>query len=253
VSRQLLFAANWKMNLGPREAAAYLKAFFRGYRARPNRRVWFFPPDVSVPAVAAGTKGRKGIGVGVQDAYWEPEGAFTGATSARLAQDAGATMALVGHSERRHLFGETDEMTSKKVRAVLATGMMPVLCVGETLAQRQRHETNAVVRRQLSAALGGLDAKALGAITVAYEPVWAVGTGHNATPADAAVVHREIRAWLTEQGARRRANVLYGGSVRRDNVATLLAEPEIDGVLVGGASLKPADWRAIVEAEVARG
>ena len=247
MTRQLIFAANWKMNLGPAQASAYFRTFFAGYRATANRSVWFFPPDVSIPAVAASVRRRKGVSVGVQDVYWEPEGAFTGATSPRLARDAGATLALVGHSERRHLFGEMDDATGRKVRAVLQERMTPVLCVGETLHQRQRHETNEVVRRQLAAALSGLPAAELNDIVIAYEPVWAVGTGHNATPADAAAVHREIRTWIAGQGARHRARILYGGSVRRENVRDLLAESELDGVLVGGASLKPTEWRAIVE------
>src|SRR5262249_16604927 len=146
---------------------------------RPDRRLWFFPPAVSIPTVAASTKRRKDVAVGIQDVYWEPEGAFTGATSAHLAKDAGAGLALVGHSERRHLFGELDEVTGRKVRAVLEARMTPLLCVGETLGQRQKRETNSVVRRQLAAALSGLTAKQFAEVKIAYEPVWAVGTGHN--------------------------------------------------------------------------
>jgi triosephosphate isomerase len=247
MKRPLIFAANWKMNVGPAEAEGYFKTFLAGFKTSTNRSLWFFPPDVSIPAVAHAVRRRRGISVGVQDVYWEPEGAFTGATSPRLARDAGAMLALVGHSERRHVFGEMDEATGRKVRAVLEERMTPVLCVGETLSQRQRHETNAVVRHQLLAALGGLSPAQLKDIVVAYEPVWAVGSGHNATPADAAAVHREIRTWIKGQGARHSARILYGGSVRRDNVGALLSEPELDGVLVGGASLKPAEWRAIVE------
>lgn len=245
MSRRLVFAANWKMNIGPDDARRFCEAFLASYRARPGVETWFFPASVSVPAVAQALRGRTDLRVGVQDVYWERAGAFTGALSADLARSAGATMALVGHSERRHVFGETDEMTGKKVRSVLAAGLAPVLCVGETLDQRQRGETAALIRRQLEAGLGGLDPAGLASVTIAYEPVWAVGTGHNATPADAAAVHRDIRGWLATHGSVARATVLYGGSVRRDNVQQLLAEPEIDGVLVGGASLKVQDWLAI--------
>src|SRR5205814_109485 len=170
------------------------------------------------------------------DIHWEPKGAFTGAVYGPLVAQAGARATHVGHSESRHVFGETDEDTRKKVAAALAAGLAPVLCVGETLAEREAGHTLAVVTRQLAGALGAMDAGKVGQITTAYEPVWAIGTGRNATPRDAAAVHREIRAWLAARGVAR-PRVLYGGSVNLKNVAELLAEPELDGVLVGGASL----------------
>ena len=246
--RRLLFAANWKMHLGPREAREYLKTFTLRYQRRDDREVWFFPPAVSLEAAAQAVRDRGDLWVGVQDVYWEPKGAFTGAVSAPLAAQAGAQAALVGHSERRHVFGETDPETRKKVHAALSADLALVLCVGETLPEREAGRTLAVVTRQLDGALGGggLDAAALARVTVAYEPVWAIGTGRNATPQDAAVVHREIRAWLAGRGAQK-TRILYGGSVNLKNIAELLSEPELDGVLVGGASLDPEAWGQLVQ------
>jgi len=245
--RPLVFAANWKMNLGPAEARDYLATFLKAYSPQPNRQVWFFPPAVSLEAVATGLGNRADLLAGVQDVYWEPKGAFTGATSAPLAAQAGAKAALIGHSERRHVFGETDEQTGRKLAVVLEAKLHPVLCVGETLEQRDAGRTLEVVTRQLETALsGGGGARAATArVTIAYEPVWAIGTGRNATPHDAATVHAAIRAWL-EQHEATATRILYGGSVNLKNAADLLAEPELDGVLVGGASLDPTRWGELV-------
>jgi len=248
--RALLFAANWKMHLGPRDAREYLATFRHAYAPMPNRQVWFFPPAVSLEAVAEGLQHREDLAAGAQDIYWEPKGAFTGAISGPLAVQAGARAVLIGHSERRHVFGETDEQTGRKLAAALGAELMPILCVGETLAQREAGETVAVVTRQLEAALATLAADVLGKVTIAYEPVWAIGTGRNATPKDAALVHAEIRAWLkAHQAAATR--ILYGGSVNLKNAAELLAEKELDGVLVGGASLEPAGWAELVRTAAA--
>jgi triosephosphate isomerase len=243
--RRLLFAANWKMHLGPVDARAFLAAFLPAYPPRDDREVWLFPPAVSLAAVAAEIVGRRDLRAGIQDVYWEPKGAFTGAVSVPLAAQAGARAALVGHSERRHVFGETDVDTGRKLRAVLEGGLTPVLCVGETLGEREAGATLAVVRRQLAAALDGLEPARLDHVVIAYEPVWAIGTGRNATPGDAAAVHREIRAWLRSRGSSV-PRVLYGGSVNLKNAVELVAEPELDGVLVGGASLDPAGWSQLV-------
>jgi len=239
--RPLLFAANWKMHIGPRDAREYLAVFRHAYAPMDGRQVWFFPPAVSLEAVAEGIEHRADLSVGVQDIHWEPKGAFTGAISGALAVQGGARAALVGHSERRHVFGETDAETGKKVAAALAAGLHPVLCVGETLAQREAGQTMAVVTTQLEAALPG----PISTLTIAYEPVWAIGTGRNATPKDAAEVHSGIRAWL-KQHAAEGIKILYGGSVNLKNAAELLAERELDGVLVGGASLDPAGWAELV-------
>jgi triosephosphate isomerase len=244
--RPLLFAANWKMHLGPDEARAYLKAFRARYNRRERQDVWFFPPAVSLEAAAHAVRERTDLLVGAQDIYWEPKGAFTGAISAPLALQAGARATLVGHSERRQLLGDTDEAPRRMGGAAGAAGLVTLLCVGETLAERDAGHTLAVVVRQLAGALGALDRTALPRVIVAYEPVWAIGTGRYATPADAAAVHREIRAWLQGRGATG-PRVLYGGSVNAKNVAELLAEPELDGVLVGGASLDPEGWAQLVQ------
>jgi len=247
--RPLIFAGNWKMNVGPTEAREYMRAFFAAGEMPHERSVWFFPPALSIDAVAQGIAGHRNVLVGSQDIYWEPKGAFTGAISGPLAKQAGARLTLIGHSERRHVFGETDEETRKKVSAALAADLQPVLCVGETLAQREAGETLAVVTRQLEAALGGRDAKAR--VTIAYEPVWAIGTGRNATPKDAAEVHHAIRAWLKEKAVTAPPFViLYGGSVNLKNTAELLAEHELDGVLVGGASLEARGWAQLVRTPV---
>lgn len=244
--RQLVYAANWKMHLAPGDAREYAERFLAAADRIPGRALWFFPPSVSLEATARAFAGREDVRVGAQDVHWEPKGAFTGAISVPLAQGAGACGALVGHSERRHVFGETDAETGRKVQALLGAGLTAILCVGEKLAEREAGTTEAVCLRQLGAGLAGIAPEAWPRLLIAYEPVWAIGTGKNATPADASIVHRAIRAELARMGAPGRVPVLYGGSVNLGNVAALVAEPEIDGVLVGGASLDPAAWAALV-------
>ncbi len=245
-ARPLFFAANWKMHLAPGEARTYLDRFLTMDAPRDGRTVAFFPPAVSLEAVATRLDGIPHYLVGAQDLHWEAKGAFTGATSVHLARGAGASAALVGHSERRHVFGETDAETNKKVRAALNGGLLVILCVGEQLAEREAGQTAAVVARQLRAGLAGV---APGAdLIVAYEPVWAIGTGRNATPEDAGAVHQVIRSVLAEMGLPTDTRVLYGGSVNQGNVAQLLAVPGIDGVLVGGASLDPETWAGLCAA-----
>ena len=243
-----IFAANWKMNQVPADAAAFMRTFIDGYTRRKDRRVLFFPSDLSVHVVVQAVKERQDLEVGVQNIHWEAKGAFTGETSGTLARSAGARHALVGHSERRHAFGETDEQTGLKVAAVVKAGLTPMICVGETLAQREAGETLAVVLRQLRAAVAQVEPASVATSMVAYEPVWAIGTGKTATPADAAEVHVALRAELhaicRERGAA--VPILYGGSVTRSNVQSLLSAPEVDGVLVGGASLDAEQWLAIV-------
>lgn len=244
--RPLIFAANWKMQVTPDEARAYLKTFLAKVSPRDDRELWFCPPAVSLEATARAVEGRPDARVGAQNIYWEPKGAFTGEISTGLAAGAGAAGALVGHSERRHVFGETESDTQKKVEALLRAGMTPLLCVGEKLAEREAGDTLAVVLRQLGNACATLKPEQLSRVIIAYEPVWAIGTGKNATPGDAAEVHRAIRAELVPRGYAH-PRVLYGGSVNEKNIKSLLAEPEIDGVLVGGASQDPEGWARIVE------
>jgi len=246
-----LFAANWKMHLGPAEAREYAAKFREAYSFAADRETWFFPSAVSLEAATQAFSGLPGARTGAQNVYWELKGAFTGATSVPLARAAGAGAALVGHSERRHVFGETDEETGRKVRAVLAGGLVPLLCVGEKIEERERGQTAAVVNRQLNAGVRGLPAEELDRVVVAYEPVWAIGTGRNATPRDAALVHTGIRRALMGLGAGV-TRILYGGSVNPANAAALLAESEVDGVLVGGASLDPVGWAGICSVEARR-
>ena len=246
--RQLLFAANWKMHLAPHEAREYMRVFLLRFRAQPDRSVWFFPSAVSLEPVAQAVRDRSDLRAGAQNIHWESKGAFTGELSAPMAAHAGARATLVGHSERRHRFGETDEETARKVMAALKAELTPVLCVGETLEEREAGQTMAVVTRQLEAALAGLDGGTLGQVVIAYEPVWAIGTGRNATPQDAGQVHQGIRRWL-KGGTRHAAQtrVLYGGSVNLQNITALLVEPELDGVLVGGAALDPEGWAKLAQ------
>ena len=241
----VIFAGNWKMNHGPAAATQFLTTFLAHYPRQYDRTMIFFPSAVAVAAAAREVKHRPDIGVGVQNIHWEDKGAFTGELSASMAREAGASYALVGHSERRHIFGETDDETARKCAAAQRAGLTPLLCVGEKLDERERGEAETVVSRQLRAGLAQLQTG--GGLLLAYEPVWAIGTGKNATPDDAGAMHQhirgELRALLGDRGSG--APILYGGSVTAGNVASLLRAPDVDGVLVGGASLQPGTWSAI--------
>ena len=245
-----VFAANWKMNHGPTDARDFLRSFLQYYTRHSDRQVIFFPGAVTLPSVVEGLKDRPDIRVGVQNIHWEAKGAFTGEVSGSMARDAGAHFALVGHSERRHVFGETDEETGKKVAACFRSGLTPILCVGEKLEERERGETDAVVLRQLRAGFSGIAPAQIAHALIAYEPVWAIGTGKNATPEDASRVHRLIRMDLKAFAPEKSSAIpiLYGGSVNRGNAPQLLAAQDVDGVLVGGASLDAEGWSAIVKA-----
>lgn len=242
-----VFAANWKMHHGPSATRAFVAAFLARFSPRPDRTVVIFPPALSVHVAVSARADRTDIKIGVQSVHTEEKGAFTGEISAPMARDAGADFALVGHSERRHLFGETDAQAARKCALAFAHGLTPVLCVGEMIEQREAGETNAVVLTQLRAGLGDLDQPAIRRVAIAYEPVWAIGTGRTATPEDAARVHAVIRDALVGLAGREAAfiPILYGGSVNRQNAASLLAAPGIDGLLVGGASLDAEAWAAI--------
>jgi triosephosphate isomerase (TIM) len=248
-----ILAANWKMNLGPVDALAFMAAYMDRAPARLDRTVIIFPPSLSLAAVRECAAARTDIRLGVQNLYWEDKGAFTGELSAPMARSAGATFALVGHSERRHIFHETDADTSRKCAATVRAGLTPVLCVGETLEQRQAGETEAVVLRQLRAGLSLLEAHQIAKVVVAYEPVWAIGTGRTATPADASATHVSLHAALRALVPRGAIGVpvLYGGSVNAGNAAALLSAIGVDGLLVGGASCDPESWATIVGAQLA--
>jgi len=248
--RKPIFAANWKMNHGPSDAKAFLRTFLVHYARRADRTVAFFPPALTLHAVTDALRERPDVLVGVQNIHWEPKGAFTGELSAPIARDAGARLILVGHSERRHVFGETDEQTGLKCGAVAGAGLTPMLCVGEKLEERERGDAEAVVVRQVRAGFAHLQPAQIATALVAYEPVWAIGTGRTASPGDASAMHAVVRRVLKELAGDRASTipVLYGGSVSRGNVAELVAAPDVDGVLVGGASLDADGWATIVRA-----
>ncbi len=244
------FGGNWKMNHGPSATRGFLREFVELYEPHDDRTVVFFPPAVSLAEFRAASADRSDLLTGVQDVFWEDSGAYTGSLSAGMAKDAGAGFALAGHSERRHVFGDSDEDVSRKVAAIAAAGLVPVLCVGELLEERDRGEVAAVVTRQLAAGLSRLSSDQVEGIVIAYEPVWAIGTGRTASPEDANQAHELIRGLLNERvgSAARAIPILYGGSVKPGNIEELLSAPEIDGVLVGGASLDPSDFAEICSA-----
>ena len=245
-TRPLIYAANWKMHHGPSAARDFLTRFLQVTSPVAGRRLWFFPPAVSIAAAYETASGREDVTVGAQNVHWEPKGAFTGELSIPLVMEAGARAALIGHSERRHLFGETDEQVARKLGATLKAGMIPLVCMGETLAEREGGRTEQVVTRQVAALQERISSEHWSRVVLAYEPVWAIGTGRNATPDDAAQVHELIRFELGRRGVPGRVTILYGGSVNQGNVISLLARPELDGVLVGGASLDPDGWAELV-------
>jgi len=241
-----IIAGNWKMHTGPTATRAFFESLSLDGVSEVHELI-VFPPAVSITVAAQAAAGR--VGIGVQNIHMEDEGAFTGETSAGMAADAGARYALIGHSERRHVFGESDLETAGKVTAARRNGLVPVLCVGETLEERRAGRVAEVVLRQLGAALPAL----LGGgsrFLIAYEPVWAIGTGETATPADASAAHGTLRSRLLESLGSTGADVpvLYGGSVKPGNAAELLAAQDVDGVLVGGASLDPESFAAIARA-----
>ena len=246
MTRRTIYAANWKMHHGPTEARAFAERFLDLTAPATERDLWFFPPIVSLAAFTEAVRNRPDIRTGAQNAHWEAKGAFTGEISIPMAMEAGATLMLAGHSERRHLFGDTDDQVARKAVAALKAGVTPLICVGETLAEREGGRTEQVVLRQVGAVLERVAVDDWDKVVLAYEPVWAIGTGRNATPDDAAQVHELIRFEISRRGVTVRVPILYGGSVNGGNVLSLLARPEIDGVLVGGASLKPDGWAELV-------
>jgi triosephosphate isomerase (TIM) len=246
--RRPVLAGNWKLNKDPAETHAFFEQFLQQYASHEDRTVLFFPPSISLAAAVDAVRERPDVQLGVQNIYWEASGAFTGEISAPLARGAGAAFVLVGHSERRHVFGESIEDTQRKTRAALEADLLPVLCVGEKLDERRGGRAEAVVAGQLDGVLGGMSAESAARILIAYEPVWAIGTGETASPQDASGMHRSIRQDLVRRygdAPAREIPILYGGSVNTNNVAELLAAPEIDGVLVGGASLDPRGFAQI--------
>jgi triosephosphate isomerase len=244
--RKKIFAANWKMHLGPKEAADFCDEFLKITSPDPHREWVVFPPSISLTTLQKSFKASF-VKYGGQNCYFETKGAFTGEISPGMLKEVGATYCLVGHSERRQLFGDTDEICAKKIKLLLETGLIPMYCVGETQKERDSEQTHQVLKRQLTAGLSTW-ASAM-PLTIAYEPIWAIGTGKVATPQMAEQAHNEIRQILTEltQDTQRTAEIqiLYGGSVKPDNSRELIALPNIDGFLVGGASLQPKTFAQI--------
>jgi triosephosphate isomerase len=247
--RTPLIAGNWKMYKTAAEATAFVRAFLPMIVDVADVEVVLAPPFTSLATVAALTAGAR-VAVAAQNVHFESEGAFTGEVSAKMLREAGVTHAIIGHSERRQYFAETDASVCLKVKAALAGGLTPILCLGETLAERESGQTFAVVERQLRGGLDGIPAADASRIVVAYEPVWAIGTGRTATPEQAQEVHARLRGLLALQwsdAAAASVRILYGGSVNPGNIKTLMAQPDIDGGLVGGASLKPDAFAEIVK------
>ena len=247
-SRRPLIAGNWKLFNTVAESTTLARAIADS-RIGPRTDVVIAPVFTSLHAVAETLRGTR-VALSGQDVYWEDKGAFTGEISAPMLKDVGCTYGIVGHSERRQYFGETDEHVAKKIAALRKSGLVPIACLGETLSEREAGTTYDVVRKQLEGMLAGLDAKAIGALVLAYEPVWAIGTGKTAKASDAQQVHAYLRDRIRHAHgeAADATRILYGGSVKADNAAELLAQPDIDGALVGGASLDANSFARIIQA-----
>ena len=246
--RRPFLAGNWKMHKTVPEAVELARALVEEVGRYEKVDIAVCPNAAALGAVAEAVRGSR-ISVGAQNMHWENEGAFTGELSSKMILSAGARLVIIGHSERRHIFGETDEMVKKKVKSALAAGLSPIVCVGETLEEREKGVTNEVVSRQLEGALEGVAEGELPKVTIAYEPVWAIGTGKTATPEKAQEVHAFIRRLLAEshrEGLAQAVRIQYGGSVKPANTPGLMEMPDIDGALVGGASLDAGSFSRIV-------
>jgi triosephosphate isomerase len=254
MARTPIVVGNWKLHKNLAESLALVTELKNQLASVRDVEIGVAPVFTALHAVARRLDDAS-IGVYGQNCYSEERGAFTGEVSAPLLGDAGAAGVIVGHSERRTLFGETDEGVARKVRAVLAAGLRVIACVGESEAERDAGETEARVRTQMAAVLGAIEPEALDRLVIAYEPVWAIGTGRTATPGQAQEVHQFLRGMLRDRfgGAGEAVRIQYGGSVKPDNAAELMRQPDIDGALVGGASLKAEDFAAIVKAARPKG
>ncbi|HVB33814.1 MAG TPA: triose-phosphate isomerase [Patescibacteria group bacterium] len=241
-------AGNWKMYKTQEETRAFFAAFLPLVSAATDCQVVVVPPFTAIAAAVEAARASR-VQIGAQDMHWEPQGAFTGEVSAGMLVEAGCRFVIIGHSERREHFGETDEIVARKSRAALAAGLMPIVCVGETLGQREQKKMEEILERQFHGAFGTLTAREFSSILVAYEPVWAIGTGRTATPELAAEAHDFLRSLAASRfgfDAASRLRILYGGSVKPANVRGLMEQEAIDGALVGGASLDAASFAAIV-------
>ena len=248
--RKKIIAGNWKMNVLPSETAKLVREVVEATKAYTNVEVVCCTPAIDIPMAVAAAAGTH-VGVGAENAHWEAKGAFTGEISTGMLTDIGAKYVIIGHSERRQYFGETDETVNKRTRAVIAAGMTAIVCVGETLAEREAGKLNEVIERQMNVGLKDISKDDCAKLVIAYEPVWAIGTGKTATPDQAQEVHALIRATLAKLVGQETADTVriqYGGSMKPGNAAELLAKPDIDGGLIGGAALKAADFAGIVAA-----
>ena len=246
--RTPFIAGNWKMFKTVHEAVVYAKEFRSVVKDVTGVEIVVAPPFLAVHAVAEALR-NSNVAVAAQNLYWEREGAFTGAVSAPMIKEAGAEFVIIGHSERRRLFGETDETVNRRLQAALAANVGPIVCVGETLEQRGEGRQKSVVSMQVERDLQGIPAEAMKDVAIAYEPIWAIGTGHTATPQQADEMHAAIRyslGGLYGDQVAQGVCIMYGGSVKPGNVDDLLAQPEVDGALVGGASLGPESFARIV-------
>ena len=247
--RRPLIVGNWKMNKTATEAAAFIRDFCERLPASPNADVVIAPPFTALESARNALGPSSWIGLGAQNVHWETHGAFTGEVSAPMLRDLGCRYVIVGHSERRALFGERDEDLQKKVRAALIHGLSPILCVGESQAERDAGRMESVITTQVTGSLTGLTTRDLMTATIAYEPLWAIGTGRAATTEQAASMHRTIRLFVESEWGLETASIiriLYGGSVTPQNIASLLGSDAIDGALVGGACLDPDSFATIV-------
>ncbi|GAB4301740.1 MAG: triose-phosphate isomerase [Desulfuromonadia bacterium] len=247
-SRRPIIAGNWKLYKTTAETAVFIDRFLPLIEGVSEVEIVIAPVFTALSTAASLLKGSP-VHLAAQDCFWEPEGAFTGEVSPRLLADVGCSHVIIGHSERRQYFGETDESVNRKVRSAIAAGLVAILCIGETLEEREADKTLAVLDRQLTGALTGIEPPSFSRIVIAYEPVWAIGTGKTATNDQAEEAHRFIRstvATLAGDGVASSVRILYGGSVKPENIAGLMAQPDIDGALVGGASLKPDSFASIV-------
>ena len=249
IMRKKILAANWKMNLTHLEAESYMHTFLGEIGEVDDVEIVMIPPFTSIPVLAQISEKAPFIRIGAQNMYWERSGAYTGEISATMLRVLFVKYVVIGHSERRMLFGETDETVNRKVHSALEAGLRPIVCVGESTTQRDNDEVETVLRRQLELGLKDLSVKDAVEIVIAYEPVWAIGTGRTATPAQAEEAHRFIRSVLSKMfgtGPAERVRIQYGGSVKPDNAQELLRRSDIDGALIGGASLDPHSFAKII-------
>jgi triosephosphate isomerase len=247
--RKKVIAANWKMYKTPDQALAFFREFLPMVAGHDRDEIIVCPPYLAIPTSIEAAKGSN-VAIGAQDLHWEKEGAFTGEICASMLLAVGVTHVIIGHSERRQYFGESDDVVNLKLKTALEHGLTPIVCVGEVLEEREAGLTEDVLRRQCLRAFHAISGKKAARLIVAYEPVWAIGTGKTATPQLAADAHALIRAEAAKafgEDFAEKLRILYGGSVKPENVKALMAEPEIDGALVGGASLDPKSFAAIVK------